>query len=96
MLVTAFTSMLNGLGIGLLIYFSKASKTDTDTIFNPDKLLRIVVLSLVISLSALYAGYELTAMNWQNYIAANTGLVVVADQLTKMIWRLILRLWVEK
>ena len=91
-LATIFMGTLNGVFLGLFIYFSKASNADATTLFNADKLLRTAVVAFLLSLTALYMDYELTIDNWQFYMSANTGLIVVGDQLTKMIWRLISRL----
>lgn len=91
-LAIIFIGTLNGVFLGLFIYFSKVSNIDATTLFNPDKLLRISVVAFLLSLVASYMDYRLTIDNWQSYMSANTGLIVIGDQLIKMIWRLIANL----
>lgn len=75
-------------GVALTIF---ASKWQAGQPFDGQKLLRTAVVGLVIGVLGHYKGYTITADNFEAYVAANAGVIAVADQGVKMLWRLIRR-----
>lgn len=97
LLTNVLISALNGAGIGLMIYLAKNSRPDGE-MFEPLKLARTLFVSAIVALAAKWMGYDLTSQNWLEYIAANSGVIMLGDQLFKMLWnyikRIDLRNWV--
>lgn len=70
--------------LNLTVYASKFQKGEA---FDPLKLLRTVLVGLVGGIGAAITGAEITAENWQAYMAANGFAVTIADQIVKMVGR---------
>lgn len=80
--------VLTGVAVALLVSMTTyASKLQRGETFDPRKLLRTVAIGLVGGIGAAITGAEITAENWDAYIAANTGVVALVDQIIKIAGR---------
>lgn len=81
--------VLIGLAVAVSISLTTyAGKRQKGQAFDPYKLLRTVLIGLVGGIGAAITGAEITAENWEAYIAANGFAVTIADQIVKMVMRL--------
>lgn len=73
----------------LSTFFSKRAGKDPEK-FNYRKFLRAIVIGVVVGVVALSQGVELTPSSFEQ-LAGSSGVVAVADQITKLLWRLVQR-----
>ena len=71
--------------LSLLTYFTKWQKGE---VFDILKLLRTLLIGLALGIVAKLGGAELTAENWETYLAANAGIIAVIDQIIKAVGRM--------
>lgn len=81
--------ILASIGAGLIIslsnYISKSAKGES---FDILKFIRTFALGAIVGGVAKSQGIEITAENYQTYVAANGGIVAVTDQVVKLGGRL--------
>jgi hypothetical protein len=70
-------SVTTGISIGLWSFLSKQKKGET---FDIKCMGETVAVSAVLGLLAYFQEVKITAENWQAYVAANAGVVHVADK----------------
>jgi hypothetical protein len=77
--------------INNIIYYG-AKRTGKKTIYNPDKLIRTMITGGILGLIIHYSGVQIPINGQEEFVKfmiANTGIVGVADQFTKMIFNFI-------
>lgn len=77
--VSAFMAIV----LGFWIYLGKL-KTKSEP-FSVTKLVRTAIIGAILGALAGFTGYDLTASNWEVYLAANTGVIAFIDPLFKTI-----------
>lgn len=82
-------SVLSGVGAGFITSMKKRVKVDRPERLDVVKLGRTAVTAVIIGLIAAYNGVELTSANYDSYLAANAGLVMLAESLYVWLRRLV-------
>lgn len=80
------TTLTGAVAYALVSYGSKRARPEGEE-FEPRKFLRAVIIGLLVGLYAFSAGIDLSPAKIDN-VAFSTGIVVIADQLSKLAWRL--------
>lgn len=83
-IITAFlkpiiVSVLSGIGYGLVMSAKKAVKDNKPESFDPVKLRDTAIISAIIGVLAWYRGDAITLDNYDVYVGANTGIVVIVQ-----------------
>lgn len=85
------TSIITAIAVAFTIFMGKALKEpDKKGIgerFSWVKMLRTLVIGVVFGSLAHFQGIQITAENWEAYVAANGGAIMITDMLVKMLWR---------
>lgn len=74
-----------GILTGLLFYLNKAANGEP---FRVEKLMRTAIVSTAIAVAAYLSGWKLTADNYQVFIMANSGVIMLAERVTVLLWRM--------
>lgn len=82
---TILVAVVGAMVYSLSTYFSQRVGDDPES-FDPRKFVRAVIIGLVVGVYAAVRGLELDMASYRNLSEA-AGVTVVADQLTKLVWR---------
>ena len=72
-------SVVSGVGLGAVNAFKKMARKENTEKFDKAKLRDTAVVSLVVGVVAYAQGYTLTGDNYEAYVAANAGVIALAQ-----------------
>lgn len=86
--MTVFVFIAGAVVYSLATYLSKRAGTDEP--FQPRKFIRTLVLGVIVGLYAYQRGIDMSLSEFES-VAQASGATVLADQVTKLLWRVIRR-----
>lgn len=79
------TTVGTAICLSLTTYINKMNKGEK---FSFKKALRTFGIGVALGISSYISGTEITAENWPQYMAANAGIIAMADQVIKYLGHL--------